>query len=121
LTRLETRLDLAGLVGLIPEPIDKFLHPRDLFGLPGRGRVELRILFRFQFLEEGIVAPVLFDLVMPQLPDMRDDTVEKGRVVADDQQRHVRVEQKLFKPALRGFVEMVGRLVEHQYVGVREQ
>ena len=48
-------------------------------------------------------------------------TIEKRRVVADDQQRHFRVQQELLEPALRRFVQVVGRLVEQQHIGISQQ
>ena len=52
---------------------------------------------------------------------MGDDAIQKRRVVADDQQRHLRTQEELLEPALRRFVQVVGRLVEHQHIRVGQQ
>ncbi len=52
---------------------------------------------------------------------MGDDTIEKRRVVADEQQRHFRIQEELLEPALGRFVQVVGRLVEHEDIRVGQQ
>ncbi len=47
---------------------------------------------------------------------MRDDTIKKRCVVADNQQRQFEFNRKSLEPALRRFVQVVGRLIEQQYV-----
>ena len=54
-------------------------------------------------------------------PDVRGQPIKKLHVVADDQHGHLRSEQKGLEPGLRGFVQMVRRLVKHQHVGVGKQ
>jgi hypothetical protein len=49
----------------------------------------------------------------------RDDVVEEGAVVADQQQRARELDQQLLEQLQRLDVEVVGRLVEHQHVGGR--
>ena len=109
---LDARLDLAGFVCLVAESIHKCLDSRDLFRLAPRGSLTLSIPFCADLDERSIVAPIFFDLMVPEIPDMSHDTIEKRRVVADDQQRHLRVQQEVLEPALRRFVQVVGRLVE---------
>ena len=52
---------------------------------------------------------------------MRADLVQEVTVVADDHHGRVVVVQRPFQPADRVDVEVVGRLVEQQHVGAREQ
>jgi predicted GNAT family N-acyltransferase len=101
--------------------IDELLDAGHFFGLARGGGLQLRVALGAQRPERRVIAAVLLDLMVAQLPDMGDDAVQKGRVVADDEQRHIGVEQKLLEPALRRLVQMVRRLVEHQHVGIREQ
>ena len=118
---LDARLDLAGFVRLVAETIYEGLDPRHLFRLAPRGGLTLSIPFCADLFERGIVAPIFFDLMVSEIPDVSHDTIEKRRVVADDQERHLRVQEELLEPALRRFVQVVGRLVEHQHIRVGQQ
>ena len=114
-------MDLAGLVRLVAEPVHKCLDPRDFFRLAPRGSVTLSIPFCADLFERGIVAAIFFDPMVPEVPDMGDHTIEKRRVVTDNQQGHLRIQEELLEPALRRFIQVVGRLVEQQYVRVGQQ
>ncbi len=82
---LDARLNLAGFVGLVAETIDEGLHPGYFFRLtPGRG-LTLRVPLSLEFLESGIVASIFFDFMVPEIPDVGDDTIEERRVVTDEQ------------------------------------
>src|SRR5215217_920707 len=59
--------------------------------------------------------------MMTQFPNMRDDAIEKGCVMTDDEQGHLRVQEELLEPALGGLIKMVGRFVQHEDIRVREQ
>ena len=118
---LDARLDLAGFVRLVAEPVHKCLDSGDFFRLPPRGSHSLAISFCADLFERGIVASIFFDSMVPEIPDMGDNTIEKRRVVADEQQRHLRVQEELLEPALRRFIQVVGRLVEQQDVRVGQK
>ena len=109
---LEARLDLTGPGGLIPEPVHKLLHARNLLVL-AVGSGLLRHVVGFAPGEVlRVVAGRFQDSMVPDLPDVRRDAVEKGGVVADDQHREGGLQEKVLEPALRLLVEMVRRLVK---------
>ena len=83
---LDARLDLAGLVGLIPEPIDELLDPRHLFRLTGGGCLKLGITSSTELAEFGVVTAELLDGLVANFPHMGGDVIEKSGVVADDEQ-----------------------------------
>ena len=50
-----------------------------------------------------------------------DDIGEKGTVVADPENRFVRVSEVLFQPARRLQIEVIGRLVQEENIGGAHQ
>ena len=69
----------------------------------------------------GVVALVGHAPAAVELEDPAGDVVEEVAVVGDDQHRAGEVAQVLFEPARGLGVEVVGRLVEQQQVGLAEQ
>ncbi len=66
-----------------------------------------------------VVGVVLGDLAQRQVGDVRDDGVEEVAIVRDEDHR-VRIGDEVFlEPVARVEIEMVGRLVEQQQVGLR--
>src|SRR5207302_3722229 len=69
-----------------------------------------------------VVAPAAAVLRRParplvELDEARDDTVEEGTVVRDDDDRAGMRGQRALEPGEAGEVEVVGRLVEQEYLG----
>ena len=69
----------------------------------------------------GVVALVGNAAAAVELEDPAGDVVEEVAIVGDDQHRARIVAQVLFQPGGRLGVEMVGRFVEQQQVGLFEQ
>ena len=69
----------------------------------------------------GVVALVGNAAAAVELQDPAGDVVEEVAVVGDDQDRARIVAQMAFQPVHRLGVEMVGRLVEQQQIGLVEQ
>ena len=110
-------LRLAGL-GCHPHPLELALQ-----GALAR-LVALRLLLEAGLLLLQPRAVVALERDAPptvELEDPAGDVVEEVAVVGDGDDRAVVLLQKLFEPVDRFGVEMVGRLVEEQQVGPREQ
>ena len=112
---------LAGLGRVRGEAGDEFLQLFDLFFL---------LLVRFlhladhelaRLVPEIVVAGVQRDLAVIDVRDRRADAVQEVAVVGDDDDRVLEVDEELLKPVDRVEVEVVGRLVEQQDVGIAEQ
>src|SRR5262249_13257695 len=94
-----------------------------------RERALARFLFASLLLEPllllrepgGVVALVGNAAAAVELEDPARDVVEKVAVVGDDQDRTRIVAQMTFEPRDRLSVEMVGRLVKQQQLGLLEQ
>ncbi len=71
--------------------------------------------------EVVVVARVDLQLLVVEVGDVRAHLVQEVPVVADDDHRRVVVVERALEPADRVDVEVVGRLVEQQHVGPREQ
>ena len=119
--RLELALRLAGLGGLGAEALDEGLVLGDLrlalldLALPSLALLALGP-------DEGlVVSRVGLDRGVVDVDDRRGDVVEEPVVVRDHQRRPLEVLQELLEPADRHDVEVVGRLVEQQHVGLRGQ
>ena len=67
------------------------------------------------------VTGVTQQLATVQLDDDRGHLVQKGAVVGDGDDAAVEVDQQLFEPGNGIEVQMVGRLVEQQHVGLGHQ
>ena len=81
------------------------------------GREELLLAF-----EEGrVVAGPVVEPAPVELDDAGRQPPQEHPVVSDEHQRAAGAEQELFEPADRVDVEVVGRLVEQQDVGVADQ
>ena len=68
-----------------------------------------------------VVGVVLGDLAQRQVGDVRDDGVEEVAIVRNQDHR-VRIGDEVFlEPVARVEIEMVGRLVEQQQIGLAQQ
>ena len=121
LERLDPALRLPRLRRLGAEAVDEGLHVR--------ARRVLLLLRRHLLLEpcpagvvEGVVAALVERQLLPvQVQDRVDRPVQQVLVVADDE-HGVRVAcEEALEPDRALEVEVVGRLVEQQHVGPREQ
>src|SRR4029078_11006471 len=65
----DARLDLAGFVRLIAESMDKCLAPRALFRLWRSGCFTLCVPLCSSLFERGIIAAILFHLMVSKIPD----------------------------------------------------
>ena len=118
---LDARLHLFGFGGLGAESIHKLLNARDLLGLALCGRCLLDVELCAQGLKGLVISTIFLDVMIADFPGMRGQPIKKFRIVADDEHGRFRSEQKGFEPGLRGFVQVVRRLVEQQHVGVGKQ
>jgi len=69
----------------------------------------------------GKVAGVAQQLAAVQLDDGGGDLVEKGPVVGDGDDAAIETDQQIFQPGNRVQVQVVGRLVEQQHIGLGDQ
>ena len=119
--RLHAALHLRRLGGVGGEPVDEPLLFRQHRLLPGVGRLAVRVADRPLALVEVVVPRVHRDLAVVDLGDLRHDAVHEVAVVRGHQQRAGARFQEAFEPDDRLDVEMVGRLVHQQDVGLAEQ
>ena len=137
ITRLETHLTfLDALFGNTLQLIERLLtiaslmasglrhapHPLQ-FGaveVVGSGNLRPTVVDALLALLEivAIVAPIGVDRLVIEFEDDRADTVEEETVVGDHQQGLVAAVQEAFEPFDHLQVEVVGRLVEDQQVGL---
>ncbi len=116
LQHLDPALDLAGLCGLVAEPLDKFPDFLDLRPL------QLHLLFQglpaAVLLAEvvGVVPLVDRDCPVGELGDHGDDLVQKDPVVGDGEDRAGIVLEPALQPLHALRVEVVRRLVEEHDV-----
>ena len=121
LEHLDAALHLRGLGRLVAKAIDEFLDARDLFILP-----LLRLAQAFEprvALDQvvRIIAVIVGERAQREIRDARDDRVEEVAVVRDEDDR-VRIGGEIgLEPVARIEIEMVGRLVEEQQIGLPEQ
>ena len=114
-------LRLTGLGGLVAELLDELLEVGDLAVLLGLGGLEL-LERRLALLDEGgVVAGVHGELAVFDGGHVVDHAVEEGTVVAHDEDGAVVARKEALEPTDAGKVEVVGRLVEQQHVGVAKQ
>ena len=117
----DARLRLRRLARFRPEAIDEALQMRALGVLLGPGRGLQPRLLRATGFEIVVAAGVELELAVAQMQDGVDRIVEKLAVVADDQAVCGYFCKPRFQPKRAFKVEIVGRLVEQQQVGFREQ
>ncbi len=115
---LDARLRLRRLAGLGAEPVDELLQMRALGVLLGPRRRQQPGLFRAALLEVVVAAGIKFELAFAQMQNGVDRIVEKLAVVADDQRGMRIFLQPRFEPERAFEVEIVGRLVEQQQIGL---
>ena len=118
---LLARGGLARLRGVRREAPHEFLQVRDLvLGLRVRGLDALARLHGGEH-EVVVVAGIDFQLLEIEVGDVGADLIQEMTIVTDDDHRCVVIVQRALEPADRVDVEVVGRLVEQQHVGRREQ
>ena len=143
LTRVDLKTDLAGAAnpGFAGEAqllqtayaafvaaapgLHAFADP-DFFLFPEF--VELAVVYRFDFelfgffgLIRGEVADVFAQHTPVEFDDAVGDVIQKAPVVGDEQQRAAKLGEQAFEPVDRGKIEVVGRLVEQQQLGVGDE
>ena len=121
LERLHPALHLRGLRRVRGKPLDEPLLLREHRLLPGVRRFAVGLADRALALVEIVVARVDRDLAAVDLGDLRDDAIHELAVVRRHQQRARTRLQERFEPDDRLDVEVVGRLVHQQHVGLAEQ
>ena len=92
-----------------------------LGGLLGRGSRDLGQALGPRLLEAIVAAGIEGEFRVLEMDDLVDHLVQKIAVVGDQQQRVRIIDQEAFEPERCLEVEMVGRLVEQQQIGLREQ
>jgi hypothetical protein len=119
--QLEPRLRLACLGGLGAEARHESFDPLAL-GLLLLGALEIeRLLLAPLASEAGIVAAVKRELAALEVQDVADGAVEQVAVVADHHDG-VRIAREIILQPQRPFqVEIVGRLVQQQKIGLGEE
>ncbi len=118
---LDAGLGLAGLRGLGLEAIDEGLQPLALVGLP-LGVLGVEHFARGAlFLERGVGALVERQLAAIEMQDLVDRGVEQVAIMADHDHGARIVRQMILEPQRAFEIEIVGRLVQQQQIGRREQ
>ena len=121
LQHLDAGLGLAGLRGLGLEAVDEGLQALALVGLAlGVLGVE-HFAHGALLFERGVGALVERQLAAIEMQDLVDRRVEQVAIMADDDHGARIVRQMIFEPQRALEVEIVGRLVQQQQVGRREQ
>ena len=90
--------------------------------------VEFRVLLRFG-VEQLLLAPLIVGITAGkarqppavELDHARRHVVQKTPVVRDEQHAAVEIDQQFLQPFDAGDVEMVGRLIEQQQFGLRDE
>ena len=115
---LELALGLGGLGVLGAEAVDELHQARDLAFLMLVGGEEL-LLVGFALLEVLVVVAAVTDqAALANFDDAADELVQKLAVVRDDENRAGIGLQVVLEPQQRFEVEVIGRLVEQQQVGL---
>ena len=118
---LDPVLHLGGLGGGVPEPVDEHLDPCDFLVLPPLGVAQpLEALVALHEVL-GVVAVVVDERAQVDVGDAIHHGVEEEPVVRHENHRVRVVVQVLLEPVPRVEIEVVGRLVEEEQVGLRQQ
>ena len=120
---IEPLFPALGFLAALPgaEPADEFLLLGDV-RLLLLERPLLAQLLQFLLLHERrVIAGVALELALGQPDDPGGQAVEQVTVVADDDDRPAEAEQVLFQPLDGGQVQVIGRLVEQQQVGLADE
>ena len=121
--KLDARLDLRGLGSNLTETIDEFLVLLDLFLLIAI-RLHLLLVALLALIEIGrVIAGVGNELgcVGVDFDHRLNDRIHEIAIVRNHQNRARVIQQISLQPQQRQKVEVVGRLVEHQQVGLHHQ
>ena len=118
---LDAALHLPCLCGVCLEAVDEAL----LFGqhrlLPGKSRLLVRLANGAFPLVEIVITGVGDDFTRIDFRDLRDDAVHELAIVRGHQQRARIVFQKLFQPNDGFQIQVVGRFIHQQNVGLAKQ
>src|SRR6185312_5449874 len=118
---LHAALCLARFGRLGAEAIDEGLEPLALIFLARGERLLAREMLAPRAREVLIAAAIERQPLLAEMKDVIDDLVEELPVVADEQQRVAIAAQEIGEPQ-RGFeIEVIGRLVEQQQLGLGEK
>ena len=118
LNLLELALGLGGLGVLGPETVHKFHQPPDFALLMFVCRQEL-LFVRFALRQVIIITAAVTDKpALADFDDAADQFIEKLAVVRDDQDRAGIMFQVFLKPKQRLQIQVIGRFIEQQQVGL---
>jgi hypothetical protein len=112
---------LRALGGLSPHDLGEHAQPVDLRLLPLGERCQALLLEHPRLLILRVSAAVLAHAPRVQVKHARDRGVQQDEVVAHHDHRASVVAQEVHEPRFGVAVEVVGRLVEQEEVGFREQ
>ena len=118
---LLSALGLGAAGGTGPEAIDVGLLGRDLLLLAFKGGLGGLPFHRLLFEMGGVVAQIAAGNAAFRGDDLVADAVEEGAVVTDDHQSCRLLQQVALQPLDGLDVEVVGRFVEQQQIGILEQ
>jgi hypothetical protein len=117
----QAALHLAGLAGLVAEAPDEHLHAGDLFLLPLVGRLDLGQLRLPAPLVIAEAAGVQGELPPVELGHRVRGGVQEPAVVRNHQHPGRSFPQELLQPVARLQVQVVGRLIQQQDIGLLAQ
>jgi len=118
---LEAALHLHGFGGLVAETLYKVLDVGYLFLLVLVGAQLLLTALGAQYDILVVLDLVVFDVAAGYLDGAVGDIVDEGAVVAHQHHGFGRLGEKLLKPLYALDVEVVGRLVEQEHVGLLQE
>ena len=121
LERLDPTLHLTRFGGLVAKPLDE---PLDVLHFACLARRGCPLLFETLFAQRdelGEAADVFGERFVGQLEHSLRDRVDEIAIVAHEENRTGPVLEMAFEPRHAVDIEMVGGLVEQQYVGFGEQ
>ena len=121
LDALDALLDLLRLGGLVAEAVDEDFHVRDVALLRGTLGLELLEVVLALLEVGGVVAGVGHEHAVLERRHVGDAGVHERAVVRDDEDGAVVGREELLEPQHALEIEVVGRLVEQQQVGMAQE
>ena len=118
---LDAGLDLLGFGRLVAEAVDEGFQLLNALALVAVGGFELRAALLFLAQIGVVVAAVELDVLVPDFHRSVYRDVEEITVVGDQDVGEGVAEQVRFEPVAGFEIEVVGRLVEQQHVGLLQE
>jgi len=112
---------LLGFGGIGRETLDEFLQLLNLLFLFAVGFLHLLNNQLAGLYPEIVVSRKQLDLAIINIRNLRADLVEEVTVMGHHDYRILKINQELFQPCNGIQVQMVGRLVQKQYIRIAEQ